>query len=348
VLEYNVDGVSLRHQETRPLPGGRRSVCPTGLCLMPGRLIVRCNTTDIERAHGRIAVVSEEVLSGGGGSLRLGGWRAGEGAFETHRAAGGLVIGPDHAHAVPAHPTGHRDLCWTGWRRLHRWARRQHPPMAARRERLAGSGAPPGRADHTPGRRGDRLGTEHRRAVQARRWPTVLGRCWRDPRRVGRRSPAADVVHPPQRDTPRPRRTPRHPPRPHARGRCEGQRKEATRLHRLLHRLTSARTPPIPRQRHCAARERLAVWRIRAARDLRATLRNTLALRVQVKRALRKRRRDVQLRHRRKLLNRRHHRTNTLPRLASLEADTHRIRHHIRRRRTPTPKIRQIRRAQTR
>lgn len=89
---------------------------PTGVLLYGGSLITRNNASSLadvvaiwrlperqdvagDRAaqhltHSRMAVVRNQVITGGGGSLRLGGWRADLGRNEDGKAADGLVFAP--------------------------------------------------------------------------------------------------------------------------------------------------------------------------------------------------------------------------------------------------------------
>lgn len=95
--------------------------CPTGLCFMDGHLYVRNNARRLEdvlssfpmppavdtnvptayRSHARVARVGRELITGGGGSLKLGGWSIVEGTYESFKATSGMVVGPP-ARGVPA------------------------------------------------------------------------------------------------------------------------------------------------------------------------------------------------------------------------------------------------------
>lgn len=114
----------LRHVATLSLPSDpslRYRRTPTGVCFARDRLFVRCNagrvedvlcsfalpddvdgaTTTDHRTHARVAKIGDTLFTGGGGSLRLAGWAAGEGRFEIFHATSGIVVGPP-LRAVPA------------------------------------------------------------------------------------------------------------------------------------------------------------------------------------------------------------------------------------------------------
>jgi hypothetical protein len=57
--------------------------------------------THAHRSHARIVQVGDELITGGGGSLKLGGWSRAEGEYEGFKATTGLVVGTP-ARAVPA------------------------------------------------------------------------------------------------------------------------------------------------------------------------------------------------------------------------------------------------------
>ncbi len=89
-----------------PLDGG-----PTGVCFDGRRLHVRRNARTIgdvlssaelpvelggelaHRAHARIIRIGNELITGGGGSLKLCGWSRKEGDYESFKATTGLVVG---------------------------------------------------------------------------------------------------------------------------------------------------------------------------------------------------------------------------------------------------------------
>ena len=116
-----VDGLALEHVETYVWEETwRTSSCPTGACFSNGRLHLRCNARKIEgvirsfdvpdavdarpehahRSHARIAAIGQQLITGGGGSLKLGGWSRDEGMYEAHKATSGLVAGPAPLRAV--------------------------------------------------------------------------------------------------------------------------------------------------------------------------------------------------------------------------------------------------------
>ncbi|HWM90463.1 MAG TPA: hypothetical protein VN493_06815 [Thermoanaerobaculia bacterium] len=90
--------------------------CPTGVLLYGEYLITRNNVTELadviavwrlpesqsigwdkaaqHLTHSQVAVVRETVVTGGGGSLKLGGWRSDIGKYEEGKAADGLVFAP--------------------------------------------------------------------------------------------------------------------------------------------------------------------------------------------------------------------------------------------------------------
>lgn len=109
--------------------------CPTGVCLSAGHLYVRCNTRSLpdvlacfalpeavdteatfaHRSHARLARCGGELVTGGGGSLKLGGIDLRTGPYASFEATTGLVVGPtirtiaapgERITAVLAHPTG--------------------------------------------------------------------------------------------------------------------------------------------------------------------------------------------------------------------------------------------------
>ena len=117
-----VDG-PLEHHKTFVLPR-LESVfdrCPTGVGFFEGRLVVRSNARRVEdvfcsfpvpegvdtqattahRAHARMACVQSRLVTGGGGSLKLGGWSVVEGNYEDFKATTGMVVGPPY-RGVPA------------------------------------------------------------------------------------------------------------------------------------------------------------------------------------------------------------------------------------------------------
>ena len=116
-----VDGLELSHVATLETTTERRiwRRCPTGVGLLDGQVVVRCNARRVEdvllihpapagvdtdaphaaHAHARMAIVNSRIITGGGGSLKLGGWSAVEGNYESHKAAEGLLVFPDPIQA---------------------------------------------------------------------------------------------------------------------------------------------------------------------------------------------------------------------------------------------------------
>lgn len=120
---FRVGDRTLEHQETFLLPR-LESVydrCPTGVGFFSGQLVVRNNARRVEdvfcsfpvpedvdteivtahRAHARMACAQGRLITGGGGSLKLGGWSVVEGEYEDFKATTGLVVGPPY-RGIPA------------------------------------------------------------------------------------------------------------------------------------------------------------------------------------------------------------------------------------------------------
>lgn len=115
---FEVSGLRVVHRDTfvHSYEDDFCGPCPTGVLLYGGYLITRNNTTKLEDViavwrlperqgvecdkaaqhltHSQMAVVRETVITGGGGSLKLGGWRADIGDYEEGKAADGLVFTP--------------------------------------------------------------------------------------------------------------------------------------------------------------------------------------------------------------------------------------------------------------
>ncbi len=113
---FDVAGLRISHRDTfvHHYEDRLSDPCPTGVILHGGYLITRNNTTTLtdvfvawdlppgltegagdpahHLTHTQIAVVRGTAISGGGGSLKLGGWRSDTGDFEWGKAAGGLVF----------------------------------------------------------------------------------------------------------------------------------------------------------------------------------------------------------------------------------------------------------------
>lgn len=121
---YRVHGLALEEVQKfgsdhdEPLDGQT----PTGLCFTPGKLHVRHLSRSLDhlfasydvpddvasggaqawRAHARLAVVGDRLVTGGGGSLKLAVWSPAAGVSEAHKAADGLVFGPAPLRVHPA------------------------------------------------------------------------------------------------------------------------------------------------------------------------------------------------------------------------------------------------------
>ncbi|MBI4859243.1 MAG: hypothetical protein HY815_03080 [Candidatus Riflebacteria bacterium] len=129
-LLFRLEGTSLEHCATLVHqwldPIG--DPCPTGVVLFRQRIVVRCNTSTLADSFavleppasvlaqteplpphltsGRVAIVKGTILTGGGGSLALGGWRADMGAYEAGKACAGLAAldwgsDPSVTRAIP-------------------------------------------------------------------------------------------------------------------------------------------------------------------------------------------------------------------------------------------------------
>ena len=113
---YHIKGVdldppqNLKFQWRDPLEGP----CPTGILFYNGGLIMRSNTTTIEDVfhnwtnlpdpsvcrenplyyltNSRFIIRRGQAITGGGGSLTMGGWRRDRGQFEQGRACTGMVV----------------------------------------------------------------------------------------------------------------------------------------------------------------------------------------------------------------------------------------------------------------
>ncbi len=175
---FGVAENTLEHLETFPPPPPPDpifDICTTGLCFLSGRLHLRHNARRLDqvfssvalpadvdtavrhghRAHRRVACAGEELITGGGGSLKLGGWSSLEGETEAFKAAPGLVVGPTarqvaapsaRVTAVLARPDG--KLVTGGlegevvlWEREEEWRPVKRLRGETKRERPTGDGA---------------------------------------------------------------------------------------------------------------------------------------------------------------------------------------------------------------
>jgi hypothetical protein len=115
---FEVSGLRVVHRDTfvQSYEDNFGGPCPTGVLLYGGYLITRNNATKLadviavwrlpdrqgiecdkaaqHLTHSQVAIVRETVVTGGGGSLKLGGWRSDIGDYEEGKAADGLVFAP--------------------------------------------------------------------------------------------------------------------------------------------------------------------------------------------------------------------------------------------------------------